>query len=269
MVDRRFLIGFAGVLVLMLALGLGVLVGQIRNGGPSQPTMQGGIEQPGAPQAGEQFLPEVQSDGSVQVQPQSVAPSGEGVELTEEDATGLVAGDVMQSPCFVANLLEFRKNTVKADYRLTKTAEMDEPHPQLAVEGLNSYCGNAYDFGQLGPTEVGQQTFALKNAGDEPLTVTGLYTSCGCTVAKVKGHEVDANGALDPRVVLEPGESKEFLIALDAKQVGDSQQPRIVQIFSDDPRGIPFGELWPFPGQGNELRFAIVAQVDTIGGGGQ
>lgn len=275
--DRKFLVGFLGVLALVLALGLGVLVGQLGGNGTTspaaQPAAQSQLQQQPVvqpQQSGQQPAPQVQSDGSVQVQPQSVAPSGsQGDVLTEQDATGLVAGDVMQSPCFIVNLLEFEKNTVKSDYRVTKVAQTEEPHPELEIEGLNAYCGNAYDFGLLGPTEVGQQTFALKNVGEEPLTVSGLYTSCGCTVAQVEGHELGAEGVLSPPVVLEPGESKEFLIALDAKQVGDSRQPRIVQVFTDDPRGVPFGEQWPVQGKDNELRFAIVAQVDTTGGGGQ
>lgn len=246
-VDRRFLLAFLGGLVLVLALGLGVLIGQLGSSPSSQPA-RSQFQQPVAPQSG-------------QAMPQQNVPSARGDELTEEDATGLVAGDVMQSPCFVINLLEFQKNVVKADFRLTKKANTDEPHPQLAVEDLNSRCGNAYDFGPLGRTEVGQQAFALKNVGDEPLTVTGLYTSCGCTIAQIEGHEIGANGVLSPPLELQPGQAKEFLIALDAKRVENSAEPRIVQIFSDDPRGVPFGELWPFPGQGRELRFAVLAQV--------
>lgn len=268
--DRRFLFVFVGGLALVLALGLGVLVGQFRSGSFSpaaaQPAGQNQLQQPVSPQSG-RALPQVQSDGQVQVAPQQPVPSGQGDTLTEEDATGLVAGDVMQDPCFVINLLEFQNNVVKYDYRLTKKASINEPHPQLAVEGLNSRCGNAFDFGQLERTEVGQHTFNLKNAGDEPLTVTGLYTSCGCTIAQVEGHEVGANGVLSPPLELEPGQTKEFLVALDAKRVENSNEPRIIQIFSDDPRGVPFGELWPHPGKDKELRFAILAQVG--GGGGE
>lgn len=272
--DRRFLFGFLGALMLVLALAVGVLVGQLQDGAPAapaagQPAAQGQFQQPAVPQTNQQ-IPQAQNSsggGGVQAQPQTL-PSGGGDELTEADATGLVAGDVMKDPCFVINLLEFQKNTVAADFRITKGAPTDEAGPQLAVEGLNARCGNAFDFGQMGPTEVGQQTFALKNVGNEPLTVTGLYTSCGCTVAQVEGHEVDSKGVLSPPIKLAPNESKEFMIALDAKQVQDSKQPRIVQIFSDDPRGVPFGELWPAPGQDRELRFAIVADVQTSMGGG-
>ncbi|MFQ5859087.1 MAG: DUF1573 domain-containing protein [Anaerolineae bacterium] len=268
--DRRFLIGFLVALALLLALGVGILAGQFGSGQfasrAGQPAAQTGFQQPQSAQP----IPQVQveSDGQVQVSPQQPVPSGRGDELTDDDATGLVAGDVMRSPCFVVNLLEFQKNVVAADFRVTKKANPDEPHPQLAVEGLNARCGNAYDFGRLEPTEVGQQTLTLKNAGAKPLTVTGLYTSCGCTIAQVEGHEVGGNGALTPPLVLEPGETQEFLIALDAKRVQDSLEPRIVQIFSDDPRGVPFGELWPFPGQDRELRFAILSQVGEIGSSG-
>lgn len=263
--DRRFLFGCLGVLVLALVLGIGVLAGQLTSGSgtaspASQPAAQ--FQQPQVP--GDQALPQVESDGDVAVQSQAV-PTGTGAELTEKDATGLIAGDVMQSPCFVVNLLEFQKNVVAGDFRLTKADEVEGSHPQLAVNGLNSHCSNAYDFGQLEPTEIGQATFTLENVGEEPLTVSGLYTSCGCTIARVVGHQLDSNGVLDPVLVLAPGESKEFSIALDAKRVGDSAEPRIVQIFSDDPRGVPFGELWPVEGKDRELRFAILSDVPSAG----
>lgn len=261
--DRRFLLGFLIVLALGLALGVGVLAGQFGRGRFSSTAArqvpQPQLQQPVAPAPGQQ-APPVQEQGQIQAVPQPISP-GQGEELTEAEAVGMVAGDVMHSPCFVINLLEFQKNVVAADFRLTKEAAASEPHPQLAVEGLNSHCGNAYDFGQLEPTDIGQQTFMLKNVGDAPLTVTGLYTSCGCTVAQVEGHEVGGTGVLSPTLVLQPGESKEFMIALDAKRVEGSAEPRIVQIFSDDPRGVPFGEQWPFPGQDKELRFAVLAQV--------
>lgn len=261
--DRRFLLGFLVVLALGLALGVGVLAGQFRGGGSAstaaQQVPQPQLQQPAAPAPG-QSLPQAQEQGQIQAAPQPVAP-GKGEELTSADAVGMVAGDAMQSPCFVINLLEFQKNVVAADFRLTKDVGASESHPQLAVEGLNSHCGNAYDFGQLEPTDIGQQTFMLKNVGDAPLTVTGLYTSCGCTVAQVEGYELGGTGVLSPTLALQPGESQEFTIALDAKRVEGSAEPRIVQIFSDDPRGVPFGEQWPFPGQDKELRFAILAQV--------
>ncbi|MFQ5594593.1 MAG: DUF1573 domain-containing protein [Anaerolineae bacterium] len=268
--DRRFLLSFLIVLALGLALGVGVLAGQFRGRGFSstaaQQSPQTQFQQSAAPAPGQQ-VPPAQEQGQIQAVPQPVSP-GQGEELTEADAVGMVAGDVMQSPCFVINLLEFQKNVVAADFRLTKDVGTSGPHPQLAVEGLNSHCGNAYDFGQLEPTAIGQQTFSLKNVGDAQLTVTGLYTSCGCTVAQVEGYEVGGTGVLSPTLVLQPGEAKEFMIALDAKRVEGSAEPRIVQVFSDDPRGVPFGEQWPFPGQDKELRFAILAQVGAPDSGG-
>jgi hypothetical protein len=259
--DRRFLFGCLGVLVLVLVLGIGVLAGQLTSGGgAASPAVQS--QQPNVPS--NQALPEVQSEGDVAVQSAPV-PTGTGAQLTEDDATGLIAGDVMQSPCFVVNLLEFQKNVVAGDFRLTKAAEAEGPHPQLAVRGLNSHCDNAYDFGRLESTEIGQATFTLENVGEEPLTVSGLYTSCGCTIARVEGHQLNSNGVLDPVVVLAPGETKEFSIALDAKRVEDSAEPRVVQIFSNDPRGVSFGELWPVEGADRELRFAILSDVTSAG----
>lgn len=276
--DRRFLLVFLGGLAIVLALGLGVLVGQLRGDSFSPAAVQRTSQQPVAPQSG-QTNPQLQGDGQLQTvpQPQS-APSGQGGKLTEEDAAGLSAGGLMQDPCYVINLLEIKDDIVRADYRVSKQAGTSEPHPQLAIEGLNSHCGNAYDFGRLEPTEVAEQTLTLKNVGDEILTVSGLYTSCGCTVAQIEGHEVGPNGILSPMLKLEPGQTKEFVITLDASRVEDSAQPRIVQVFSDDPRGVPFGAMFnnllptPLPdeevGFDKELRFAVLVQVGAADGGG-
>jgi len=251
--DRRFLLGFVGVLVVLIVLGVGVLVGQLLSPppGPVVAQPQGPFQvatvvvgQSSQPSAG-QALPGQESVPSA---------SGVGDRLTEKDATGLVAGDVMQDPCFVINLLEFEKNVVKADFRVTKESP-PEGGPRLVVEGLNARCGNAFDFGVIPPDQVAQQTLRIKNEGDQDLTVTQIYTSCGCTVAEVEGHATDAQGVLDPPLVLAPGESAAFTIALDASRVQGSREPRIVQIFSNDPRGVDF------PGRGKELRFAVLFQV--------
>jgi hypothetical protein len=247
--DRRFLFGFVAFLVLLIALGLGVLVGQLL--GPPAPSP-----------VGAQPVPQTQPLAVQQraLPGQQAAPGAGGVRLTEQDATGLIAGEVIRDPCFVVNLLEFEKNVVKADYRVIK-ASPPGGGPRLVVEGLNARCGTAFDFGTLSPTEVAQQTFRIKNEGDQDLVVTQLYTSCGCTVAEVEGHAVDTEGVLDPPVVLAPGESVAFTVSLDAARMEGSREPRIVQIFSNDPRGVDF------PGRGKELRFAVLAQVSPVDSG--
>ncbi len=249
--DRRFLFGFATVLVLLVALGVGVLVGQLSSSPAPSPVAVQAAPQGVAPQGGQSVA------GPQQALPvQGAAPSASegGVQLTEQDARGMNANLVLQDPCFVVNLLEFENNLVKADFRVTK-ASPGGGGPRLVIEGLNARCGTAFDFGLLAPSVVAEQTFRLKNEGDQDLVVTQLYTSCGCTVAAVEGYSIDNEGMLDPPVVLAPGESVAFTVALDAARMQGSREPRIVQIFSNDPRGVDF------PGRGKELRFAVLAQV--------
>ncbi len=252
--DRRFLFGFVGLLTLLIVLGLGILVGQLLSPPPSP-----AVAQPQSPlqvatvAIGQSAQPPAGQAAPASPSGAQAAPNA-GAVLTEKDATGLVAGDVLHDPCFVINLLEFEKNVVKADFRLTK-ASPPEGGPRLVVEGLNAACGNAFDFGNIPPDQVARQTLRIKNEGDQELKVTQIYTSCGCTVAEVEGHATDAEGMLDPPLVLAPGESVAFTIALDAARVQGSNEPRIVQIFSNDPRGVDF------PGHGKELRFAVLFRV--------
>lgn len=252
--DRRFLLGFVGVLVVLIILGVGVLVGQLLAPPPSPVVAQPSGAVQAAPVAGQSLQPPAgQALPSQQAVP-GAGGGGQGAQLTEKDATGLVAGDVMRDPCFVINLLEFDKNVVKADFRVTKESPPGGG-PRLVVEGLNARCGNAFDFGNIPPDQVAEQTLRIKNEGDQDLTVTQIYTSCGCTVAEVEGVATDAQGMLDPPLVLAPGESAAFTIALDAARVQGSNEPRIVQIFSNDPRGVDF------PGRGKELRFAVLFDI--------
>lgn len=40
-----------------------------------------------------------------------------------------------------------------------------------------------YDFGSIGPKEVVKKTFVIRNTGEESLTISKAYTTCGCTTA--------------------------------------------------------------------------------------
>lgn len=53
----------------------------------------------------------------------------------------------------------------------------DQPQPTIEVpEGV-------YNFGRIGPTSVVRYRFAVRNAGEAPLTISRAYTTCGCTTA--------------------------------------------------------------------------------------
>jgi len=55
-----------------------------------------------------------------------------------------------------------------------------------AVAGPKFACDEpAHDFGTLENNRTVEHEFVLRNAGDEPLEITNVRTTCGCTVAKL------------------------------------------------------------------------------------
>lgn len=81
------------------------------------------------------------------------------------------------------------------------------------------------------------RTYALKNASDEPITITGMQTSCMCTVAAFDGKKFGMHSP--PRITSEiaPGESKEVVVTFDPLAHGpDATGPitRQVNVFASD-----------------------------------
>ncbi|NIS81068.1 MAG: DUF1573 domain-containing protein [Anaerolineales bacterium] len=53
----------------------------------------------------------------------------------------------------------------------------DDPQPKIA---LNE---EFFNFGTVGPTDVVTREFVIANVGEAPLTISRVYTTCGCTTA--------------------------------------------------------------------------------------
>ncbi|MFI5201048.1 MAG: DUF1573 domain-containing protein [Candidatus Kapaibacterium sp.] len=64
---------------------------------------------------------------------------------------------------------------------------------------------SAANFGMVPNRGFVEHIFALRNAGDSTLRITGVYPSCGCTVASLNDSIVPV------------GQSTKLLIRLDAK----------------------------------------------------
>jgi hypothetical protein len=52
------------------------------------------------------------------------------------------------------------------------------PQPKISLSAVN------HNFGRIGPRDVLSQTFAIRNDGAVPLTISRAYTTCGCTSAE-------------------------------------------------------------------------------------
>jgi hypothetical protein len=83
-----------------------------------------------------------------------------------------------------------------------------------------------FDFGTVPNTGPVSHTFQVTNAGQGPLEITGLATSCGCTSATIASRH------------LAPGASTELAVTYDplAHDGATGQFMRFVYVRSDDPK---------------------------------
>lgn len=84
-----------------------------------------------------------------------------------------------------------------------------------------SWESGTHDFGEIAQGDKVEHTFRFKNAGNEPLIITNVQVTCGCTTPK--------GWARDP---IQPGKSGELTIAFNtAGKFG--KQNKVVTIVSN------------------------------------
>jgi hypothetical protein len=93
------------------------------------------------------------------------------------------------------------------------------------VPGRIELSATEFDYGTIPNTGPVSQVFQVRNAGDGPLAIGGVSTSCGCTTAEVGSQQLAAGESADLTVTYDPlahdGATGEFM--------------RLVYIRSDDP----------------------------------
>jgi len=75
----------------------------------------------------------------------------------------------------------------------------DGPQPKLEIP--QTY----WSFGQVGPRDVVDHVFVLKNVGDAPLTISRIYTTCGCTTAELSARVIPPGKIALLRVIFDAG----------------------------------------------------------------
>lgn len=74
-----------------------------------------------------------------------------------------------------------------------------DPQPDIVVPETR------YDFGRIGPKDVVEKTFILRNDGDAPLTISRAYTTCGCTIAEISASVIPPGKVATVRLVFDAG----------------------------------------------------------------
>ena len=67
---------------------------------------------------------------------------------------------------------------------------------------------NVVDYGEISRGSDGIRVFTFVNTGDEPLEITKVYSSCGCTIPK------------KPEAPIAPGETGEIQVKYDTNRLG-------------------------------------------------
>jgi len=91
------------------------------------------------------------------------------------------------------------------------------PQPMVRVEPAG------FDFGKALPGRTLKKEFVLKNAGEAPLVIEGVSTSCGCTAAIAGATR------------LAPGRSTSLSVTLETRDYRGLVERRVL-VRSNDPR---------------------------------
>lgn len=62
----------------------------------------------------------------------------------------------------------------------------------------------SWDWGDIARVPPVQQTFPIQNTGDQPLLITNVVTSCGCTTAHLSSSVIPAGQRADLLVTFDP-----------------------------------------------------------------
>lgn len=94
--------------------------------------------------------------------------------------------------------------------------------PALAAPTI-SVEKSVHDFGTVTQGEKVDHLFAIKNRGDEPLTINQIRSSCGCTAATLSAKTIS------------PGKSGDVKVTFDSTNFA-GQVTKTVYLDSNDPR---------------------------------
>jgi hypothetical protein len=75
----------------------------------------------------------------------------------------------------------------------------NQPQPNIEVPE------KSYSFGTIGPKEVVEREFIIRNTGEGPLTISRAYTTCGCTTAEISASVIPPGKVATIRLIFDAG----------------------------------------------------------------
>lgn len=75
----------------------------------------------------------------------------------------------------------------------------NEPQPKIQLPE------KSFDFGTIGPQDVVEREFIIRNVGEAPLTISRAYTTCGCTTAEVSARVIQPGEIATVKLIFDAG----------------------------------------------------------------
>lgn len=132
--------------------------------------------------------------------------------------------------------------------------------PKLVVEDAD------FSFGQVSQGVKVEHTFRFRNAGEAPLNVEKVRSSCGCTAALLSATQIPPGGTGEIRTTFDSGRFRGAVVKTVYLYVNDPQQPvaqfhlrgTVKPELVMDPAQIDLGKL--IPGRSAEARVTLTNQ---------
>lgn len=75
----------------------------------------------------------------------------------------------------------------------------NQAQPQIQVPETS------HNFGVIGPQDVVEREFIIRNTGDAPLTISRAYTTCGCTKAEISATVIPPGQVATVKLIFDAG----------------------------------------------------------------
>lgn len=137
-----------------------------------------------------------------------------------------------------------RSLVVLASITLVGTAAAQVLTPQQPRPGLQPevtrgpaprivFDQSVIELGRILDDVVAEKATTFRNAGDADLIITGVHSTCGCTVGRIGKTEIVGEAHAGIREVVKPGESMELLIRFNPSGKRDAQSQRVTLTTND------------------------------------
>ena len=75
----------------------------------------------------------------------------------------------------------------------------NQPQPEIQVPE------KSYNLGLVGPYDVVEEEFIIRNTGEAPLTISRAYTTCGCTTAEISASVIPPGKVATVKLIFDAG----------------------------------------------------------------